>query len=174
MAKRSKQAFDAEKAETMSSAEIAVFLDERARRFCVEYNLDGNGTQAAIRAGYKPGRGNSSAAHRAAVLLRDPRVRAYRMALIRESVEDLALSKEAVILRLMEIVQRCMTAEPVLKYDETVKDWVESGEWQFDSRGATRALQQLSKMLGYDAPALQKGEGGELVVRLQGLGDRGG
>lgn len=168
-----KKGFDPAAAETMTAREIAAFLDERARRFAEEYNVDGNGTQAAIRAGYKPGRGNSSAAHRAAALLRDPRVRAYRLALIRERAEDLALSKESVVLTLHEIVQRCMAAEPVLRYDSDAKAWVESGEWQFDSKGATRALQQLSKMLGFDAPVKLESEGGELVVRLKGLGERG-
>ena len=152
MAKKAKQAFDAAAAEKMTSAEIGGYLDEKARRFAREYIVDMNGTQAAIRAGYKPGKANASAAHRAMVLLRDPRVKAYRVALIRESVEDMTFTKDAMVLKLLEIFRRCMTEEPVLQYDSAAKAWVPSGEWQFDAKGATRALQQLSKMLGFDAP----------------------
>ncbi len=147
-----KKDFNAAAAENMSSAEIAEYLSEREQKFVQEMNRCLNGTQAAISAGYAAGKGNSSAAVTACRLLRDPRVKAYRQALIRESVEEMALCKDSIVLKLLEIYQRCMTAVPVLVYDKDAKDWVESGEWRFDSKGATRAIEQISKILGYDAP----------------------
>ena len=167
MARKVKTGFDAAAAATMTSAEIAAYMDEKTRRFAEEFNVDMNGTQAAIRAGYKPGANNASAAHRAMVLLRDPRVKAYRVALIRESVEDMTLTKDSLVLKLLEVYQRCMAAVPVMRYDKDAKEWVESGVWEFDAKGATRALQQLSKILGYDAPVkLENGEGGALTIKL--------
>ena len=169
--KRSNNEFDAAAAGTMTAQEIAAFLDEREMRFAREYLLDLNGTQAAIRAGYKPGTNNASAAVQASRLMRDERVRAYRSALIRESVEDLDVSRETMVLKLLEIYRRCMSAEPVLIWDSEKKEWIESGEWRFDAKGATRALEQLSRMMGYNAPVkLEHGGTLEEVLRRAGGG----
>lgn len=167
LAGKKKDGFDAKSAERMSSREIAAFLDERERKFAAEFNADMNGTQAAIRAGYKPGKNNGAAAVTASRLLRDPRIRAYRVALIRESVEDQTLTKESLVLKLLEIYRRCMQAEPVLTYDSDTREWVESGIWKFDAKGAERAIEQLSRMLGHDAPvklAADEDAGGVIVL----------
>ena len=139
-------------------------MDDRERRFQEEYLKDLNGTQAAIRSGYKPGRNNASAATMASRLLRCEIGRAYRNALLRESVEDSAITKESILLKLMEIHRRCMTAVPVMEWSEEEKAWVESGEFRFDARGAAKALEQISKLMGFEAP--QKVEG---TLRTQPL-----
>ena len=165
MAQKEKNEFDATAAEAMSSAELAAFLDDKARKFAEEFNKDLCGTQAAIRAGYKPGKSNASAARCAARLLRDPRVRAYRIALIRENAEDMTITPELLQLKLLEIYNRCMQAEPVMAFEDG--EWIETGEWKFDSKGATRAVELLSKMLGYDAPIKVAGaDGGPVLVQL--------
>lgn len=168
---KKKTGFRAEQAEGMNSREIAAWLDERERRFAEEYNRDLNGTAAAIRAGYKPGRENASAAVQASRLLRNPAVRAYRVALIRESVEDQALNKDSLVLKLLEIYRRCMQGEPVLVWDSAEKAWVESGEWRFDARGATKALELLSRLLGTDEPTRVELSGGALEAMLKGESD---
>ena len=165
---RKKTGFDAEKAAAMSSREIGGWLDERERRFAEEYNKDLNGTAAAIRAGYKPGRDNASAAVQASRLLRDERIRAYRVAKIRESMEDQALTAENVVMKLLEIYRRCMAAEPVMTWDSEKHDWVESGVWKFDAKGATKALEQLSRLLGLGAPEKVELSGGALEAFLRG------
>lgn len=172
MAKRKKEEFDAEQAVTMTAAEIARYLDDREAQFTQEYLKDMNGTQAAIRAGYKPGVNNSSAAVQASRLLRDPRIKAYRAALIRESVEDLAIDRNSVVLKLLEIYQRCMSAIPVLEWDAGAQEWVESGEWRFDARGAAKALEQLTKLLGLDEPQKHSitANGIEQIIRELGGG----
>ena len=169
MARRKKEEFDATAGLSMSSAEIGKYLDERELRFAKEYIKDMNGTQAAIRAGYKPGKNNASAAVQASRLLRDERVRAFRAALIRESVEDMDVSRESIVLKLLEIYQRCMAAVPVLMWDGETKEWVNSGEWRFDARGAAKALEQLTKLLGLDAPQQHQLTGGGIEAILAQL-----
>lgn len=164
---RKKSTFDAAAAERMTSREIGAWLDEREKRFAREYNIDLNGTAAAIRAGYKAGRAGASAAVTASRLLRDERVRAYRAALIRESVEDEALSAESLVIKLVDIYKRCMQAEPVMTWDSEAKQWKESGIWRFDARGAMKALEQLSRLLGLDAPAKVELSGGALEAFLR-------
>ena len=171
MARKKKLDFDAEEARLWPSARIGEYMDERERRFAEEYLVDLNGTQAAIRAGYKPGKNNASAAVTACRLLRDARVRLYRAALVRESVEDMDISRESLVLKLLEIYQRCMAAIPVLEWDGEAKEWKESGVWRFDARGASKALEQLSRLLGLDAPVkLNASDGLEQLLASVGGG----
>ena len=149
---RRKGEFDAQRAEKMNSKEIAAFLDERERRFADEYGRDLNGTAAAIRAGYKAGKDGASASVQASRLLRDPRVRAYRAAKYREETDAEIVTQEHMAKELLTIYRRCMQAEPVMAWDSSARAWVESGEWRFDARGAIKALEQLSRLLGVDAP----------------------
>ena len=170
MARKKKTDFDAKEAEKMTASEVRIYLDDREAKFAEEYMKDLCGTQAAIRAGYKPGRENASAAVQASRLLHDERVRAYRSALIRESVDDEVLSRENLVLKLIEIYRRCMAAVPVMAWDSDAKEWVESGTWQFNATGAMKALGMLSKLLGFDAPVKIETVGGieSLLSQLGG------
>lgn len=174
MAKRKRETFPSEKAESMDSKEIGKWLEEREKKFQREYLTDLNGTQAAIRAGYSAGKNNASAAVTASRLLRCEIGRAYRNAILRENVEDCSITKESILLKLMEIYRRCMAAIPVMEWDETEKVWVESGEWRFDARGAAKALEQISKLMGFDAPQKVNlgGEGLEDFLAKLGGGRR--
>ena len=158
MAKKTKQKkqFDVSSAENMSSAEIAVYLNPRDKKFAEEYLVDLNSTQAAIRAGYKPGKNNASAAVTGSRLMRKPEVIAYRAALIKERLQDKDLSKESIALKLLEVYDKCMEAVPVMEWDASKKAWVESGVYKFDAKGATKCLEQLSKLLGFDAPTVHE------------------
>lgn len=166
MSGKSKKNFPEEGAERMTAQQIGTYLNERERKFAAEYLRDLNQTQAAIRAGYSAGRGNSSAAATASRLMHEPCIRAYRAALIRESAEDMDMSRESVALKLMEIYRRCMAAVPVLEWDAEAKEWKESGEWRFDARGAAKALEQLTKLLGFDAPMKLESVGGSFEALL--------
>lgn len=158
MAKQSAKVnrFDAVAAETMGSAEIAAFLNERDKKFAEEYLIDLNSTQAAIRAGYKPGKNNSSAAVAGSRLVKKPEIVAYRRALIRERLQGKDLSRESIALKLLDVYDKCMEAVPVFEYDSTKKEWVETGVYKFDARGAAKVLEQLSKLLGFDAPTVHE------------------
>lgn len=170
MTKKNKADFDFEAAQKMSSSDIRKYMDDKECKFAEEYLKDMNATQAAIRAGYKAGKDNASASVQGSRLMRDERVRAYRSALIRESVEDLDVTRETVVLQLMEIFRRCMAAVPVLEYDKEAKEWVESGTWQFNVKGAVKALEQLSKLMGFEAPTVHKFEGESFEDFIKSLG----
>ena len=60
----------------------------------------------------------------------------------------MGISRETIRLNVMDIYRRCMTAKPVMKYDPDRREWVESGEFVFDSKGALKAMELLGKPLG--------------------------
>ena len=155
MSGRSKKSFPAERALQMTARQIGAYLNDREKKFAAEYLRDLNQTQAAIRAGYSAGKDNASAAATASRLMREPCVRAYRAALIRESVEDMDVSRESVV--------------PVLEWNSDMQSWEESGEWRFDARGAAKALEQLTKLLGLDAPVKLDAGGDGLEALLGAL-----
>ena len=64
------------------------------------------------------------------------------------------LDRQWVIERLMSVVERCMQAEPVM--EKRGNEWVETGEYKFDSMGATRSLHLLGSELGMFKPQEQK------------------
>ena len=63
------------------------------------------------------------------------------------------LDREWVISRLMQNVERCMQAEPVLD-----KEGKPTGEYRFDSTGANNALRMLGDTMGLFKPAEKKPE----------------
>lgn len=145
-----KRDFDIKKAVNMSSAEIAQYLDDRERRFAREYLVDRNGTQAAVRAGYKPGKNNASAAVQGSRLTKDPRIIAYRRSLLKDELEAQDINREHILSDLIEIKTRCMQAAPVIAANEN--EQTEIGIYEFDARGAIKALSEMSKLVGLYAP----------------------
>ena len=113
-------------------------------RFCREYIIDHNGTKAAIRAGYA----EPSAAQQASRLLKKPIIRERIEDLEKDICESLGLKAAWVVQRLMTVVDRSMQAVPVEVWDYENHCMVETGEYQFDSRGANNALEILAKHLG--------------------------
>lgn len=61
----------------------------------------------------------------------------------------LAVSRQEIVLEYMEIYKRCMARTPVMEWDSGSHQWVETGTWQFDAKGAANALDKLSGLLGY-------------------------
>jgi len=50
-----------------------------------------------------------------------------------------------------------MQGEAVMKYDKELGEFVETGMWKFDSAGAAKALENISKLNGhYEKDNLQK------------------
>ena len=96
-----------------------------------------NGTAAAVRVGYSA----KSAASQASRLLRRQEIREYRDALLQEQFDAIGVTAHSLAAEAWEVYQRCMEKKPVL-------------EW--DSKGALRALEMLSRML----PGLRQDEGG--------------
>lgn len=130
-------------------------LNEKQKRFADEYLIDLNGAQAAIRAGYAEG----SAKVQAARLLTDDNLQAYITEKRASLIEKTELTQEWVLNRLKAISDRCMTAEPVMKFDYDEKKLVqeteidpetgeEVGVFTFDSNGANKATELIGKHLG--------------------------
>lgn len=107
-------------------------------------------------------------------MLRDPAVSAYRKALIRETLSDKDLTRENIGLKYAEILDRCMQKEAVKEFDRASGEWIETGEWVFNAKGATRALDGLVKLLGYAAPEkheVQVSQSFESVIDEEDLND---
>ena len=123
---------------------MAALGKARYERFCQEYVVDYNGTQAAVRAGYKEG----SARQQAARLLSNAAILARVRELQKEQVERLAVSQDYVVMQLLDTYARCREVTPVMQFDHDLGRMVETGFFQFDSKGALRALELLGKHLG--------------------------
>lgn len=117
-------------------------MTDQRKKFCDEYLLCLNGKKAAIAAGYK----ENSARQQASQLLDDEEIIKYIEAR-RSEASNIALVDIAwVQQRAKDISDRCMQVEPVMIFDG--ENWVESGEYKFDSAGANKATEMLGKMIG--------------------------
>ena len=119
-------------------------LTPKQERFCMEYLVDRNGTRAAIRAGY----GEKGAGVAACRMLKKPNILARVRELQAEEAERLSLTADAVTMELWRTYQRCMQKTPVMEYNPETGTMEPTGEWQFDSRGATNCLKMLGERVG--------------------------
>lgn len=119
-------------------------LNSQQERFASEYVIDYNATLAAERAGYSKKTSKSQGSR----LLTNVDVLARVRELQAETVKRLAISEDRVIKALWETYERCMQAVPVMVYDRDIGDYVETGEYTFDSKGALRALELIGKHMG--------------------------
>ena len=155
--RKGKKLYTDEELEAMSAEDLEKLLPEKQRLFVREYLIDHNGTQAAIRAGYRAGKDNHTAAVTASKLLKDPVVTACRLALQKEAFRRLGITLESVCADLVEIKERCMQRKPVMIWDSEKHAYVESGEWTFDAKGAIRASTELAGLLGLREQAQKNG-----------------
>jgi phage terminase small subunit len=72
-----------------------------------------------------------------------------------EQVERLAVTQDYVIRELVDTYNCCREPSPVMEYDRDSGEWIETGKYQFDSKGALRALELLGKHLGMYNDKLQ-------------------
>lgn len=120
-----------------------VKLNDLQEKFCKEYVLDYNGTQAAIRAGYS----EKSARYQASRLLTNDNILSRVHAIQIEELKKLSVTPESVIMKFLEIYDRCMQAKPVMEWDYSEHKMVETGEYMFDSKGAINALTKIGDYL---------------------------
>jgi phage terminase small subunit len=132
-------------------------LNEKQLRFCQEYIVDLNGSQAAIRASYS----EDTSASIASELLTKPNILSYINDILYERAERTKVTADYVITSLKEVVQRCLQKKPVMYFDKAEKEYKqetctvddgdgsihEEGVWEFDSQGANKALETLAKHL---------------------------
>lgn len=116
----------------------------KEQKFCNEYLIDLNATQAAIRAGYS----KKTATAIGHENLTKPHIQEYISAKRLELAAKTGLTQVWVLNRFKDISDRCMQAEPVMvRNDEGI--FVESGEYRFDSSGANKATEMIGKHLGF-------------------------
>jgi len=120
----------------------------KQERFCQEYLIDLNATQAYIRAGYT--NESNSARASASQLLAHPSIRARIRELMDARSKDTLIDAVYVVESLKEVHDRCMQARPVMamgpggQLEQKVDDEGRA-VWQFDSNGANKALELLGK-----------------------------
>lgn len=125
-------------------------LTEKMVRFCNEYLIDLNATQAAIRAGYSEQTAYSIGSEN----LTKPEIQAYLDVRRNEIQAKLELSQEWVLKRLKDISDRSMQAVPVMQFNHEAKcmeqatDGEGNGIWEYDSSGANKATELIGKHLG--------------------------
>lgn len=135
-------------------------VNNKHELFCREYVVDYNGTQAAIRAGY-----SKKTAHvQASALLRNPKVLTRVRELQKEQTERLAISQDWVVLQLVDVVQKSKDPIPVMEWDYEEKKLVKTGEYSFDSKGATKALELLGKHLGMYTDKMEVSTAGVTIL----------
>lgn len=124
-------------------------LTPKQERFCEEYMVDMNGTQAILRAGYSMT--NNSARVKASIFLRDSRIQEKIKKLRDAQSARTEISADYVLRNLQEVVERCMQRSPVL--EKIGKEWVQAKDeegrhvWKFDANGTNTALNMLGKHL---------------------------
>ena len=149
---------------------MASLDNKRHERFCQEYVVDYNGTQAAIRAGYK----EKNARVQASALLTNPNILSRVHELQKDQLDRLALSQDYVVLQLLETYKCCREPTPVMRYDPSIGEMEETGMYQFDSKGALRALELIGKHLGmfgdkvHVSGSLNTGQLSNVLAQLRG------
>lgn len=119
-------------------------LTAKQEKFCLEYLIDRNGTRAAIRAGY----GEAGAGVTACRMLKKPNIIARVRELQAEEADRLSLTADAVLMEIWRTYQKCSQASPVMEFDPVTGTMQPTGEYQFDSRGATNCLKMLGERVG--------------------------
>ncbi len=120
-------------------------LTKKQKDFITYYLEDGNGTRAAIRAGYP----EKSAAQMASKLLH--KNESIKAALSEERKlrrEALGIDENWSVLQLRDVLEKCKEPVPVLEWDSDEHAYVNKGVYQFDSKGALGAIKQINELLG--------------------------
>ena len=117
-------------------------LCENMEKFCREYVVDYSPSKAAARAGYcNKGYG--------AELLKKEKVVARICEIQEECIRNSLLdNKNRVLREIWGIYEKAMQATPVKVWDKERKEYVETGEYQFDDKTAMKCLEFIAKLGG--------------------------
>lgn len=118
-------------------------LTPKQKAFCLAYVENYNATAAAKAAGYSP----KTARQQGSRMLSNVDISAYTRILQILSIEKSGLSPEYITQHRIEILKRCMGGAPVKVWDYEKHEYVESGVYEFNSKGALKALEDLEKTL---------------------------
>ena len=140
-------------------------LCEKMERFCEEYINDYNAMRAALRAGYS----SKTARSYGYQLLKSKKVIARICELQEEYIKNrLFDDKNRVIKELWEMYEKAMQAKPVTVWDKELKDYVETGEYQFDDKIAMKCLEFIIRFCAMTAEKENEKAGSvEIFVKVE-------
>lgn len=134
-------------------------LNDKQIRFCEEYLIDLNATQAAIRAGYS----EKTAAVIGCENLTKPNIASFIAALKAKRSEKTTINAAWVLNAAKRVHDRCMQEEAV-----TDRQGAPTGEYKFEHYGANKALEIIGKHIDVQA-FLEKKEVDVTVTHEQWL-----
>jgi len=122
-------------------------LNKKQQRFCEEYIIDLNATQAAKRAGYSD-RTSGAQGH---ALLKHPKVAQVIEGMIVERAAKTRITAEWVLEQAKIVYERCMTPIPVMSGDIQKLD--ENGDplFKIEHSGANKALEIIGRHVDIQA-----------------------
>lgn len=118
-------------------------LTPKQRLFVEEYLKDLNATKAAIRARYSEKTAHSAGPR----MLENVDVMAAIKAAMDKRSERTAITQDYVLNKIVETIERCSQAEPVMEFDKDTKEMVATGEWKFEYPGVLKGCELLGKHL---------------------------
>jgi phage terminase small subunit len=131
-------------------------LNPKRQRFCEEYIIDLNATQAAIRAGYSAKTANRIASQLLSIL----DIQTTIQELQSKVSEKLEINAQWVLERLVRNHDRAAQAEPVLD-----RQGLETGEWTYQGSVVNKALELIGKHRGMFVDKLEhSGPGGKPIA----------
>lgn len=116
-------------------------LTAKQERFCEEYLIDLNATQAAIRAGYT----ESSARVTACKMLTNANIEQKISEMKLKRSDNTAINAAWVLKNAKRVFDRCMQDEAVMSQGEP------TGEYKFEHSGANKALEIIGKHVDVQA-----------------------
>lgn len=142
-------------------------LTEKEELFCQEYLLDLNATQAYIRSFACENYGSARSA--SSQLMAKLNISARVKELMAERVQRLNINQDWVLLRLQQVSDRSMQAEPVMEFDPVEKQMKHTGEYQYDSNGVNKATELIGKHMGMFKDKVEhSGEVATQTIIIQG------
>lgn len=127
------------------------------KEFCKQLLIQNfNAKQAAITAGYS----EKTAEQQASRLLTKVKVQEYLTELKDKRNKRLEITQDDVLRDIIKVKERCLQEEPVKDRNGNV-----TGEYKFDSNGALKALDMLSKHTGFYEKDNKQQQGG-IIIQL--------
>ncbi len=111
-------------------------LNAKQERFCQEYLVDLNATQAAIRSGYSAKTANAIGSEN----LTKPEIQERVQELMKVREKRVQITADKVLKDIEEVRVRCMQGEPVLD-----REGNPTGEWKFEAHAALKASELQGK-----------------------------
>lgn len=123
-------------------------LNIQQQLFIEEYINCLNATQAYLK--IYGGDNAKSARSKASELLAKPNATAYKEYLLAKRREEMAIERDWVLEQAKDTYLKCCQKKPVLEWDPESKRLKQTGEYQFDSKGAIGALDLIAKVSGFN------------------------